>query len=114
MPAMRVCSELGCHELVSKGKCPAHTRQVETRRGTRRERGYDRAYDTSRATEARRVAAGRVECWTCGERVSPLAPWHHGHCEQDRSVIHGAEHPECNMQHRGKACPHASHASASE
>ncbi|WP_459982584.1 hypothetical protein [Nocardioides sp. AN3] len=48
-------------------------------------------------------------CWRCGDVVFP----HQlslGHCDDDRSVIHGAEHLEqCNLANTRGGCPHPSH-----
>ena len=107
--ALRVCNEPGCPELTDQPKCETHKAQVERDRGTRQQRGYDLAYDKNRKTQATKVAKGRVICWSCGHRISPLEPWHNGHCENDRTVIHGPEHPNCNLGHVGQACPHPAH-----
>ena len=42
--ALRVCPTPGCPELTSGGRCASHTRQAETRRGSRQERGYGQAH----------------------------------------------------------------------
>lgn len=107
---MRVCSQDGCSELVpGPGRCPTHTRQVDTQRGKTYERGYNREYVQGRKRAARAVATGKVTCWSCHKRISPLEGFHYGHCDDDRSIIHGAEHPACNLAHAGKNCPHESH-----
>lgn len=46
---MRLCPAPGCTIRVVKGRCAAHTRQVEQRRGTRQQRGYDHAWLKLRA-----------------------------------------------------------------
>ena len=38
--ALRVCSTPGCPELTQGGRCQAHTREADQRRGTRQQRGY--------------------------------------------------------------------------
>lgn len=38
---LRVCLEPGCPALVESGRCPAHARHVERRRGSAASRGYD-------------------------------------------------------------------------
>lgn len=105
---MRVCAEAGCPELTESTRCPAHTRDRDLRRGTRQERGYDAAYDRRRKREARTVATGSVTCWRCGKRIGVLDVWNLGHCDDDRTVIHGPEHEPCNLGARG-ACTHISH-----
>jgi len=105
-----VCSVNGCAELVSgAGRCPTHAREADKARGKTYDRGYDRAHVQKRKREARTVASGTAECWSCGQRISPFEPFHLGHCEDDRNVTHGPEHPGCNLGHRGKACPHQAH-----
>ncbi|NUS29802.1 MAG: holin [Streptomyces sp.] len=41
----RVCSIPGCPEYTDQGRCPEHQRQAEQRRGTARQRGYDRDHE---------------------------------------------------------------------
>lgn len=107
---MKVCSEPGCPEVVDAGRCPAHRRQREQYRGSRQSRGYDRGYDLNRKGWAPKVASGRVKCWTCGLRISPLEAWDNGHCDDDRSVIHGPQHVACNRDTATDApCAHESH-----
>jgi hypothetical protein len=56
------------------------------------------------------VARGTAVCWSCGGRISPLEPWDDGHCDDDRSVIHGAQHEACNRDTSTAApCVHISH-----
>ncbi len=38
--ALKTCSQVGCPELVEKGRCDSHKREAEQRRGTATERGY--------------------------------------------------------------------------
>ena len=47
-------------------------------------------------------------CWRCGGHVYPH-DWHLGHCDDDRSIIHGVEHPACNLAHTRGGCTHPSH-----
>ena len=93
--ALKVCAELGCPELVDGTRCPAHTRTNDRRRGTRQERGYDAAHVRLRASWARKVASGRVNCARCGERISPLEPWDLDHTD-DRAGYLGPSHRACN------------------
>lgn len=110
---MKVCSEPGCPELVESGargtRCATHRSRYEQARGSRQQRGYDRAYELDRVRWAKRVAAGSVCCWSCGERISPLEPWDHGHCELDRSIIHGPQHRACNRDTSRFGCAHPDH-----
>lgn len=40
MPALKVCSSSGCHELVPTGRCAACTKDADRARGTAAQRGY--------------------------------------------------------------------------
>ena len=93
---MRVCPEPGCPELVDSGRCPTHARKREQQRGTRQQRGYGRKHIALRKHWAPKVAAGEVNCWRCGQRISPLEPWDLGHDDTDRSTWRGPEHQRCN------------------
>lgn len=41
----RVCSVPGCPEYTQGGRCEEHRRQAERRRGTARQRGYDKQHE---------------------------------------------------------------------
>ncbi|ROT29675.1 holin [Micromonospora sp. HM5-17] len=43
--ALKICSQPGCPELTASGRCAAHTRDADQRRGTRHQRGYGRAHE---------------------------------------------------------------------
>jgi hypothetical protein len=47
--AKRPCVVAGCPVLGDTTRCPAHTRETDKAQGTRRERGYDLAFDPLRA-----------------------------------------------------------------
>lgn len=107
---MKVCAEANCPELTTTTRCPGHTKAKDKARGTRQERGYDRAYDLHREREARKVASGKATCWQCHLRISPLEPWDDGHCDNDRATIHGAQHRACNRDVTSLGdCAHVSH-----
>lgn len=108
---MRVCIVEGCPELTTGSRCPMHTSEKNAAAGSRQARGYDRAYELDRARWVPRVAAGTVSCWSCGERISPFEPWDNGHCEADRSVIHGPQHRACNRDTSQYGCKHPAHIS---
>ncbi len=71
---MRVCSQPGCPELTTSGKCKTHRSQArraeDARRGNFRERGYDATYDRNR----RRVLRDEDICWLCGVVVDKRLP----------------------------------------
>lgn len=107
---MKVCSTPGCGELVASGKCETHTRSHERSRGTRQERGYDAEYDARRTADTRALRRGEVlRCWRCKGVVLP-DDYSLGHCDDDRSVIHGPEHlTQCNLRNTRGGCTHISH-----
>jgi 5-methylcytosine-specific restriction protein A len=45
---LRPCSTPGCPALVAAGRCPAHRRDAENRRGSATKRGYNSAWDRLR------------------------------------------------------------------
>lgn len=45
--AKRVCSTPGCPELTDTGRCPACRLEAERKRGTARQRGYDRRHENT-------------------------------------------------------------------
>lgn len=63
-------------------------------------RGYDHRHRAERKRWAPLVAAGRVECWRCGQRIEPGTPWDLGHDDHDRTVWRGPEH-----RHPTGPCP---------
>jgi len=107
---VKVCAEPGCHILTETSRCEDHTRRRDRARGTRQQRGYDARYDAERQDIARRMANGEVfTCWRCGKVVFPHQ-FSLGHCDDDRSILHGAEHlTTCNLANTRGGCPHPSH-----
>lgn len=49
--ALKACSTPGCPELVESGRCPDCQGKAEARRGTARQRGYDRKHERSFRTK---------------------------------------------------------------
>lgn len=47
MGRLKVCAHQGCPELTEHRYCPAHSRQVDLRRGSRQSRGYGRQWELS-------------------------------------------------------------------
>ncbi len=109
---VRVCAQTGCPALQAEPRCPAHRREHEQARGSRQERGYDAEYDARRKADVARMARGEVlTCWRCDLVVMPH-DYSLGHCDDDRSVIHGPEHlRQCNLANTRGDCPHDSHIS---
>lgn len=112
---LRVCATPGCPTLIEAGRtrCRSCERERDQRRGRRQARGYDNEYDQLGREYERRMAAGeRFTCWRCG---GPLGTrrgmdWHLGHCDDDRALVHGPEHPAENLATSGRTgCTHASH-----
>lgn len=100
--ALRVCSEPNCPVLVDKGRCAAHRRDRERRRGSRQARGYDRAHDALRAQYQRDMDRGkRFDCWRCDNPIDPQS-WHLGHDDFDRAVYRGPECVPCNTATSGR------------
>lgn len=109
---MKVCAESGCPVLTKGTRCTTHTRGKDKARGTRQQRGYDAEYDARRRADMQALVQGVVlTCWRCGHVVPPH-DYSLGHCDDDRSVIHGPEHLHgCNLANTRGGCPHASHIS---
>ena len=109
---MRVCAEKDCPTLTKATRCPSHTRARDKARGTKQERGYGAEYQALRRADVARMARGEVlTCWRCSTVVMPHE-YSLGHCDDDRSVIHGPEHlRKCNLANTRGCCPHASHIS---
>jgi hypothetical protein len=59
-------------------------------------RGYSTEHKRQRAAWKRRVDAGEVNCWRCGQFIPPFSKWHLGHDDLDRSIYRGPEHVGCN------------------
>lgn len=108
--ALKVCAEAGCPELTTTTRCTACTRDNDKARGTRQQRGYDKDYDRSRRADVARLRQGAVlHCWRCGDVVLPH-DYSLGHCDDDRSILHGPEHlTRCNLANTRGGCPHISH-----
>ena len=93
---MKVCSEPGCPALQPEARCLRHRREREQARGSRQDRGYDRAHEQLRAQHQERMDEGQVyDCWRCGKPVD-RANWHLGHDDEDRKRYRGPECVPCN------------------
>jgi hypothetical protein len=111
----RVCAEPGCPKIQDETRCAKHRRERDQARGTRQQRGYDSRYNAiGRSYQARMDAGQRFNCWRCGNALGTRrgTEWQLGHCDNDRTVIHGPECPGCNLataSRQGQRCPHVSH-----
>lgn len=101
--AKKICSRTGCPATTTATLCTTHAREADRARGTTTERGYGKDYQAQRTAWALKVAAGTATCWRCRKPITTGAPFHLGHDDQDRSIIHGPEHPHCNLSAAGKA-----------
>lgn len=109
----RVCLEPGCPTLTDHSRCERHTRERDRARGTSTARGYNAAYKAERKGYLAQMAAGVVlTCWRCERMISPR-DFSLGHCDDDRSVMHGPEHLLCNIAHTRGGCTHPSHGGGS-
>lgn len=97
MSSWRVCPTGGCPNLIQP---PA--RSCDGCRRTTKQRGYGLAHKRLRATWARKVAVGNVDCWRCELRISPFEPWDLGHDDDDRALYRGPEHRACNRSTAGR------------
>ena len=111
---MRVCAEPGCPALTTTTRCPVHTRDRDRARGTRQQRGYDADYDARRRADLQAMANGAVlTSWRSLDVVLPH-DYSLGHCDDDRSIIHGPEHlTRCNLANTRGTCPHPMHSGIS-
>jgi hypothetical protein len=102
---MRVCTEAGCPVLIpTAGRCAAHAKAKEERRGSRHQRGYGKAHTALREQWKPKVAEGSVLCARCGEPIYPHEAWDLGHDDNDRSMYNGPEHANrCNRSAGGRA-----------
>lgn len=73
------------------------------RRGNTTARGYGSHHQRTRAQWAPHVAAGLVDCWRCGKRIPPGAPWDLGHDDHNRAIYRGPEHRGCNRATAGRS-----------
>ena len=101
---LAVCSAPNCPELIPRGsgRCIAHARLVDRARGTRQERGYDRAHERERKRWARILERRTVPCARCSAPVNGADAWHLDHTD-DRAGWLGPSHATCNLSAAGRA-----------
>lgn len=109
---MKVCSEPGCPNIQTEGRCLEHRREHEKARGSRQARGYGAEHQRLRARIQSYLDAGvPYRCWRCTKPIDP-ANWTLGHCDDDRDIYHGTECPSCDYATTGRrdqSCPHPTH-----
>ena len=100
---MKRCPGTRCPELIPRTQtyCPTHAREHEAKRGTARQRGYDRTHEQERARVAHQVETLQAHCHRCGLIILPTEAWDLGHTD-DRKTWTGAEHARCNRSAAGK------------
>ena len=99
----RICAKRGCPAITDQRQCPTHRAEADRARGTRKQRGYDSAFDAERKVWVRMVETGEVNCWRCLKPILPDAPFDLGHDDDNRAIVRGPEHPGCNRSAAGKA-----------
>jgi 5-methylcytosine-specific restriction endonuclease McrA len=90
---------LQCGTLTPGTRCPYCTRDRDRARGSRQQRGYDRAYEQARDTAIR----GATHCATCGQPFTTDNPATGGHVVARRrggSTSDGIK-PECRRCNYG-------------
>lgn len=102
MRSRRVCPTPGCPNLTAGGRCPTCQAKADKIRGSRQQRGYDRAHETTR----RRLlphAYGRP-CPLCHEPMLPGQPLDLDHtiplAVDKRSRGDRITHAHCNRGRR--------------
>lgn len=97
--AMRVCSTPNCPELTTGGPCATHRRQADQARGSRQQRGYDRAHERRRDALLRNYKPGQP-CPVCNQPMLPGQELDAGHSvdlrDNPKAVADRLEHAACN------------------
>ncbi|MFB7224215.1 MULTISPECIES: holin [Terrabacteria group] len=114
----RVCSAPGCPEYTQHGKCDDHRRQAEQRRGSARQRGYDRDHER----RFRRPVLERDPLCVCtdtahGHGQSCGQPSRHAdhHPTDRRALVAAGLDPNDPKHGRGLCGPcHSSHTAAEQ
>ncbi|MFJ6293208.1 holin [Streptomyces griseoviridis] len=97
--AWRVCNEHGCPEYTQHTKCDEHRSAAEQRRGSARQRGYDRAHET---TFRAAVLARDPQCVLCHAAPSK----HADHWPIDRrELVRRGDDPNDPQHGRGLCGP---------
>lgn len=80
---LRPCAEPGCPALVGGGRCQAHARQRDQRRGTAHQRGYTYRWSQYSQAWLRRFPL-------CGLRVDGLLHDEHSQCVREGRITAAA------------------------
>jgi hypothetical protein len=111
---LRVCIDCMATIPAGRSRCRPCERIKDRERGTTTQRGYGAEHEAVARGYQRQMDQGqRFACWRCGRELGTRrgSDWHLGHCDNDRGIYHGPEHPACNLATAGRAapCPHLSH-----
>lgn len=89
------CTRCG-RPATNRGLCQQHLNRYETQRGTTTARGYGTHHQNTRAAYQPLVDAGQATCWRCTQPIHPTDQWDLGHDDNDRTIVRGPEHANCN------------------
>lgn len=97
--AKKVCAEPSCPELTNGTRCVKHERARDKARGTRQERGYDKAFERAKRDPAYVTAA---HCTNCGQPFTDTNPKTAGHSTAIRDGGTGSTiEPHCRRCNYG-------------
>jgi 5-methylcytosine-specific restriction protein A len=100
---LRPCLEPGCPVLVSGGgRCPAHTRQYDHRRGSAASRGYDARWAAHRARYFHKLIALDI-LPACGARLPGAPMTADSRCQAEGRLITDGLERDHIVPHRGDA-----------
>lgn len=102
--ALRRCPAPRCPHLTATRYCKQHQREYEQRRGSSRERGYNKQHERLRKLwRARQRRGEQLYCARCGGPIGQHEPFDLGHDDDDRNIYNGPEHQRCNRAAGGKS-----------
>ena len=97
--SLRVCSEPGCPEFVTQGRCDDHRRAKDKARGTRQERGYGADYQAQLKSPE---YVNATHCAECGQVFTEDNPKTGGHSVALRNGGQGSKIlPHCRRCNYG-------------
>lgn len=100
--APKQCGAPNCTtRITGRTYCDTH-RAEHQRRDNTTARGYGATHQHTRAAWAPHVATGTINCWRCGQPITPTDEWHLGHDDHNRTITRGPEHARrCNLAAAG-------------